>query len=112
MSKNTKIHILVRENSWLASLAAKKMKTDSVALVLGRTIHLHGVSRAELLANKTLFRHELQHVLQYRQKGQFLFLVQYLWEGVFKKYEEISFEIDARAHEQDWGLLKDVVIDN
>jgi hypothetical protein len=50
MQLPAKVHI--KENSWLASLAAKQLKGSSAAIVFGNTIHLHGVSQQGFLQMK------------------------------------------------------------
>ena len=39
------MEFLIKENSWIAKLAAKKLQSDNVTIVIGRTIHLHNVSK-------------------------------------------------------------------
>jgi hypothetical protein len=40
--------VQIKENSWVAKLAAKKMHADKVAIVFGNTIHLHNTSKMAL----------------------------------------------------------------
>jgi len=37
----------IKENSWQAKIAARKMRTSAVAMVLGSTIHLHNKSKKQ-----------------------------------------------------------------
>jgi Domain of unknown function (DUF4157) len=97
--KLDKSEFRVKENSWLAGIAAWKLGSNAVAMVLGKTIHLHHISKADFLQNKRLFRHELCHVRQYQQHGFIWFLVQYLWESVRKGYYHNKFEVEARKAE-------------
>lgn len=90
----------LREGSFLARIAAWKMGTSSVAMVLGRTIHLWGVSRAEFLADTAWVRHELMHVEQYRRYGTIGFLFRYTWESVRRGYRNNYLEVEARAVEE------------
>ena len=92
---------IVKENSWLAGVAAWKLRSDAVAMVLGKTIHLHNISKADFLRNKRLLRHELCHVKQYQQHGVIWFLVQYLFESVRKGYYKNKFEVEARKAEEE-----------
>lgn len=80
-------------------LAAKKLGSAGVAVVLGKTIHLHNISRKEFLGDKRLLRHELCHVRQYREHGFIGFLVKYLYESMRKGYYNNKFEIEARQAE-------------
>jgi hypothetical protein len=41
--------------------------------------------------------HELSHVYQNRRLGSATFLKRYLAESAKKRYEEISFEVEAKA---------------
>lgn len=94
-------NFIIKEKSWLARLAAKKLGTGAVAMVLGRTIHLHNISRHEFLNNKRLLRHELCHVRQYREHGFAGFLIKYLWESLRKGYYNNRFEEEARKAEEE-----------
>ena len=89
----------IKENSWLARIAAKKLKADSVAMVLGKTIHLHNSSKEDFLKNKKWVRHELCHVQQFQQYGFIGFIVRYLIESVRHGYYNNRFEVEAREAE-------------
>lgn len=93
--------IAVKEKSWLAGIAAWKLGSPAVAMVLGNTIHLHNISKADFFRNRRLLRHELCHVRQYRQHGFISFLVQYLWESICKGYHNNKFEVEARQAEEE-----------
>ena len=93
--------VRVKENSWLARLAAAKLKSKSVALVIGKTIHLHGVSRERFLQNPIWVRHELKHVEQYQRLGKINFLASYIAEWMRHGYHNNKFEIEAREAETD-----------
>lgn len=92
--------VRLREGSFLARIAAWKMGTSSVAMVLGRTIHLWGVTRAEFLADTAWVRHELMHVEQYRRYGVIGFLLRYVWESIRRGYRNNYLEVEARAVEE------------
>lgn len=87
----------IKENSWLARLAAAKLRSKNVALVLGSTIHLHNSTAADFLNDEKWVRHELCHIRQFREHGYFSFLVKYLWESLRKGYYNNRFEVEARA---------------
>ena len=89
----------IKENSWLAKIAAKQLRTGSVAMVLGNTIHLYNTSKEEFLQNKTWLRHELCHIQQFRQHGLVGFIVKYVWESIKKGYYNNKFEVEARKAE-------------
>lgn len=89
----------IKEDSWLARIAVWKLKTNSVAMVLGRTIHLYNVSREKFLADEEWVKHERCHVRQYKKYGFVGFLVRYLWESIRHGYYNNRFEVEARAAE-------------
>ena len=89
----------IKENSWLAAIAARKLKTDNVAMVLGKTIYLHNTTAKDFLQNSGWLKHELCHVEQFRRFGFFTFLIKYLYESVRAGYHNNKYEIEARAAE-------------
>jgi hypothetical protein len=91
----------IRESSWLARVAAWKLGVPSVAITLGRTIHLHRASGHALLRDRAWLRHELKHVEQFRQYGFLRFIGLYLAESVRVGYYNNRFEREARAAESD-----------
>jgi hypothetical protein len=93
--------VKIRENSWLARVAAFKLGADRVALTLGNTIHLYRASRHELLENNRWLRHELAHVQQFRKYGFMNFICRYLAESMRKGYYNNKYEVEARAAEKD-----------
>jgi len=99
--KLNKNAFFVKENSRLAGVAAWKLRSDAVAMVLGKTIHLHNISKADFLRNKRLLRHELCHVKQYQQHGFIWFLLQYLFESIRNGYYKNKFEVEARKAEEE-----------
>ncbi len=90
---------IIKENSWLAKLAAKKLRTPSVAMVLGKTIHLYNTAKADFLNNERWLKHELCHIKQFKEHGYFIFIVKYLWESLRKGYYQNRFEVEARKAE-------------
>ena len=96
---NAGIHI--KENSWLARLAAAKLGTDKVAMVLGNTIHLHRTRKEEFLQNKRWLKHELCHVRQFKEHGFFGFIIKYLAASIMHGYHNNKFEKEARAAEEE-----------
>ena len=93
------IKITVRENSWLAKIAAKKLGVSNVAFTLGHTIRLYNASAAEFLSDERWLRHELKHVEQFRRYGFFTFIFKYSWESFKKGYTNNKYEVEARAAE-------------
>ena len=90
------IEFYIKENSWLAKIAAIKLRTDAVAIVLGKTIHLYHTPKDEFLQNKKWLTHELCHVKQYKQHGLIGFIFKYLYESIRHGYHNNRFEIEAR----------------
>ena len=89
----------IKENSWLAMLAAKKLNADSVAMVLGKTIHLYGSTKENFLADECWVNHELCHVNQFAAHGYVPFVFKYLWESLRVGYYNNKFEVEAREAE-------------
>ncbi|SDY42903.1 hypothetical protein [Hymenobacter psychrophilus] len=85
------------ENSPFARLARLKLTAPNVAMVLGRSIHLSGVTREEFLRDPFWVAHEMEHIRQYERHGRLGFLVRYLWGWARHGYYNIPFEIEARA---------------
>ena len=99
MSEAATDHINVRENSWIAKLAAKKLQAPKVAIVIGKTIHLHNTTKEEFLKNEKWLKHELCHIKQFEKYGFLNFITKYLWESFNKGYFNNKYEIEARESE-------------
>jgi hypothetical protein len=91
--------VSIKENSWIARIAAKKLKSSTVAIVIGNTIHLHNTTKSDFLLNEKWVKHELCHIAQYRQYGTFNFIIMYLWESLKNGYFKNKFEEAARRAE-------------
>lgn len=91
--------IEIRENSWIAKIAAKKLRVATVAIVINKTIYLHNISRKHFLQNKKWVKHELCHVRQFQQYGFISFIFMYLWQSLLNGYRGNKFEIAARQAE-------------
>ncbi len=89
----------IKENSWVAWLAAKKLKVPAVAIVIGKTIHLHHASKADFLNNSRWVKHELCHIRQFAAHGYLLFMLKYVWESILHGYHNNKYEIEARNSE-------------
>lgn len=100
MQKNSSdIRYRIKENSWLAKMAAWKLKANSVAFVLGSTIHLYNATKEELLQNERWLKHELCHVQQFKAHGFFSFIIKYTWESIRNGYYNNKYEVEARQAE-------------
>lgn len=89
----------IKENSLLARIAAFKLGTKKVAMVIGNTIHLHNTKKEEFLSNQRWLKHELCHIRQFKQHGFFMFIFKYVWESIKKGYYNNKYEAEARAAE-------------
>lgn len=98
--------VSIKENSWLAKIAAAKMKSAKVAIVFGSTIHLHNTNKEDFLKDTDWVCHELHHVEQYKQYGSVGFVFKYLIDWIKNGYYNNRFEIDARKNEKNVELLK------
>jgi len=92
-------HINIKENSWLAKMAAIKLGTKAVAMVLGKTIHLHNTTKADFLKDERWLKHELCHIKQFKEHGYVGFIIKYIWESIRKGYYNNRFEVEARNAE-------------
>lgn len=93
-------HVIVVENAWLAKIAALKMGSQRIAMVVGRRIYLWGVTKADFLEQSAWVKHELAHVAQYQRYGVVKFLILYVFEWIKNGYYNNRFEVEARAAEQ------------
>src|SRR4051794_12887263 len=89
----------IKERSFIARIAAKKLKCRQVAIVIGESIHLHNTSRQEFLSNRNWVQHEMVHLDQFRRYGKISFLILYLVESIRKGYYNNRYEIEARKAE-------------
>ncbi len=89
----------IKENSWIAKLAAFKLKTKRVAIVIGKTIHLHNTSKEDFLKDERWIKHELCHVKQFHQYGFINFIIKYLSESIKNGYYSNKYEAEAREAE-------------
>jgi hypothetical protein len=93
------MEFLIKENSWVAKLAAKKLQSQNVAIVIGKTIHLYHVSKENFLKDEKWLKHEMCHINQFKKYGFFTFIARYLWESMKVGYYENKFEAEARNAE-------------
>lgn len=98
--------VIIKEKSFIAKIAARKLKQSTMAITIGNKIYLHNVSREDFQNNKSWLCHELKHVQQFSQYGYFTFIIKYLIESFKKGYHFNKYEIEARAAETDLGLKK------
>ena len=94
------MEFLIKENSWIAKLAAKKLSSENVAIVIGKTIHLHNVSKNDFLRNKNWVKHEMCHIHQFKKYGFFNFIIKYLIESIRHGYYNNKYELEAREAEK------------
>ncbi|HRO43217.1 MAG TPA: DUF4157 domain-containing protein [Flavipsychrobacter sp.] len=97
--------VRIKENAWIAKIAAKKLGVAQLAIVIGRTIFLHNVSEIQFLSNKRWLMHELKHVAQYEEHGMIGFLCKYIFESIKSGYRQNKYEVAARKAETDESLL-------
>lgn len=102
----------IKENSFIAKLAAWKLGVGSVAIVIGRTIHLHNAGKEDLIYNIPWLRHEVAHVKQFSEHGYFLFILKYIFESLKKGYKNNKYEIQARSAECDEKICDGITIVN
>ena len=89
----------IKENSWIAKLASKKLRTERVAIVIGKTIHLYNTTQKEFLSDEKWLKHELCHIRQFQQNGYVGFILKYLLESIKHGYFNNKYEVEAREAE-------------
>ncbi|MDX5345627.1 MAG: hypothetical protein LPK19_00125 [Hymenobacteraceae bacterium] len=90
------MHFKIVERSLFARIARMVLKSSNVAMVLGKTIHLSGVSREDFMNDPGWLAHELCHIRQFKQHGFFRFLWLYLIESWRVGYYNNKYEVEAR----------------
>jgi hypothetical protein len=100
--------VKIKENSWLAKIAARNLDSDKIAMVIGKTIHLYNSSKHEFLNDQRWVCHEVAHVKQYRELGFLKFIILYLLESFNKGYQNNKFEVEARRKERDVAILNGI----
>lgn len=90
----------IKENSFIAKQAARIMKAKQLAIVVGKTIHLHNTPEAEFLKNERWLKHEMVHLQQFQQYGFLRFIFMYLWESWKVGYWNNKYEVEAREAEK------------
>lgn len=89
-------NIRIVEHSPFARIARWVLKSNNVAMVLGKSIHLSGVSREHFLQDQPWVAHELCHVRQFQEHGYLRFLWLYLLESIRVGYYNNRYEVEAR----------------
>lgn len=92
-------NLQIKENSWVAKVAAWKLGSHAVAIVIGGTIHLSNVSKEQFLSNEKWVKHELCHIHQFQQYGYLNFIIKYLLESIRTGYYKNKYEVEARQAE-------------
>ena len=95
------MELQIKERSWIAKLAAKKLRSKNVAIVIGSTIHLYNVSKQQFLQNEKWVKHEVCHLEQFQKHGYFAFILKYLWESIRHGYHQNKYEEEARKAEEE-----------
>ncbi|MEP6948847.1 MAG: DUF4157 domain-containing protein [Ginsengibacter sp.] len=95
------MELRIKEQSWIAKLAAKKLRSKSVAIVIGNSIHIYNVTKQEFLQNERWVKHEMCHLRQFQKHGYFNFIVKYLWESMKHGYYQNKYEEEARRAEEE-----------
>jgi hypothetical protein len=93
------IEYSIKENSWIAKLASKKLRSYRVAIVIGKTIHLHNTLKQHFLNDEKWVKHELCHIRQFKQNGYVIFILKYLLESIKHGYFNNKYEVEAREAE-------------
>ena len=97
--------VKIKEQAWIARIAARKLGYTHIAMVIGRTIYLHNTPVNHFLGSPRWILHELKHVEQFEEHGFIPFLYKYLVEYLRNGYYQNRFEIEARKAEKEDRLL-------
>ncbi len=100
--------VFIKEKSWLARMAARKLHSQQVALVINNTVYLWGASRKEFLQSPLWLRHEVAHVHQYKKQGFVLFVFLYIHQTFINGYYNNRFEAEARREENNAEILNNI----
>lgn len=100
--------VIIKQNAWIAWLAAMKLNTRRAAIVIGKTIYLWNITADEFLNDKEWLCHETAHVGQYKEHGFLRFLFLYLMESIKNGYAANRFETAARAMEKKGTALEGI----
>lgn len=95
------MELRIKEQSWIAKLAAKKLRSKNVAIVIGSTIHLYNIPRQQFLEDAKWVKHEVCHLKQFKKYGYFAFIIKYLWESMLHGYYQNKYEEEARRAEEE-----------
>lgn len=90
------MELRIKEQSWIAKVAAKKLRSKSAAIVIGNTIHLYNVKKQQFLKNEKWVKHEVCHLKQFEKHGHLTFILKYLWESMKHGYHRNKYEEEAR----------------
>jgi hypothetical protein len=93
--------IFIKEKSWIARVAAYKLQSKHLAIVIGKTIHLYNTPTSLFLSNHRWLKHELCHIEQFEHHGYLKFVCLYLIESLRNGYFSNKFEIQARNAEME-----------
>jgi hypothetical protein len=106
--------VFIKENAFVAKLAAGNLGTERVAMVIGKKIFLWNISAKDFLNDIVWLRHESAHVKQFKQYGFLKFIFLYLKESFKNGYEKNRFEIEATQMENEESILDglDFFVDN
>ena len=102
--------IFIKEKSWIAKIAATKLRSSSCAIVFFNTIYLHNITKQEIMNDEKFLRHEVMHIKQWKREGAFLFLYKYIKFSIQFGYYNNPLEIEARKAESDVNILKEIII--
>ena len=99
------VPVTIIEESRIAKMAARKLKSHTMAITIGHNIYLYNVSKSVFLNSTSWLCHELKHVQQFRRHGFIPFILKYLLESFRKGYYNNKWEVEAREAEADFTLL-------
>ena len=93
------MELRIKEQSWIAKLAAKKLRSKNVAIVIGSTIHLYNVTKQQFLQNEKWVKHEVCHLEQFKRHGYFTFIYK-VFVGKYEDMDIITINMKKKHERQ------------
>jgi hypothetical protein len=100
------MEVYIKENAFIAKLAATILKTERMAVTINNKIYLYNCSKEDFLRNKKWVCHEIVHILQYKRMGPLNFITAYLLQCIIKGYTKNKFEKEAREKKHYVALME------
>jgi hypothetical protein len=98
--------IRIKEGKIIARIAAAILRTNKIAVVIGKTIYVYGIAIPDFVTDRKWLLHELKHIQQYHTQGITAFVLRYTYYTIKYGYYNNPYEKEARNAENDNSLLE------